>query len=224
MKKINFDDFVNTYVDQTQNLTTFFNKDRDYFDLYKIDILKEITKGIKPKKILDFGCGIGLCLRFIIKKFNHSKIYAFDESKKSQAYAKKNYPKAKFLNSRNLKNQKYDIIFVSGVFHHVQIKKRKKLILELRKMLSEKGNIFITEHNPYNPVTRKIVSECAYDKDAILLKKSNLVNLLKSNDFKDFNTGYCLFFPEFLKFFRPLEKYIRWLPFGGQYFVSARKS
>ena len=68
MKKINFDDFVNTYVDQTQNLTTFFNKDRDYFDLYKIDILKEITKGIKPKKILDFGCGIGLCLRFIIKK------------------------------------------------------------------------------------------------------------------------------------------------------------
>ena len=37
-------------------------------------------------------------------------------------------------------------------------------------MLSEKGNIFITEHNPYNPVTRKIVSECAYDKDAILLK------------------------------------------------------
>ena len=165
-----------------------------------------------------------MCLRFIIKKFNHSKIYAFDESKKSQAYAKKNYPKAKFLNSRNLKNQKYDIIFVSGVFHHVQIKKRKKLISELRKMLSEKGNIFITEHNPYNPVTRKIVSECAYDKDAILLKKSNLVNLLKSNDFKDFNTGYCLFFPEFLKFFRPLEKYIRWLPFGGQYFVSARKS
>ena len=49
MKKINFDDFVNTYVDQTQTLTTFFNKDRDYFDLYKIDILKEITKGIKQK-------------------------------------------------------------------------------------------------------------------------------------------------------------------------------
>ena len=68
-KKINFDDFVNTYVDQTQTLTTFFNKDRDYFDLYKIDILKEITKGIKPKKNSRFW------LRYrIVLKIYHKKI------------------------------------------------------------------------------------------------------------------------------------------------------
>ena len=67
-------------------------------------------------------------------------------------------------------------------------------------MLSEKEIYLLLNIIHMNPVTRKIVSECAYDKDAILLKKSNLVNLLKSNDFKDFNTGYCLFFPEFLKF------------------------
>jgi len=35
--------------------------------------------------------------------------------------------------------------------------------------------------------------------------------------------SYCLFFPQQLAALRPLEKYLRWLPMGGQYFVCASK-
>ena len=223
MKRINFDDFVDSYLDQTQSQTKFFNKDRDYFDLYKVNILKEVNKNFRPKKILDFGCGIGLCLRFIIREFKNSKIYAYDESQKSQAFAKKSYQGINFLNNKNLEKNKYDIIFISGVLHHVQVAKRKRLILRLNKMLNKNGKIFITEHNPYNPITRKIVSECEYDKDASLLKKKLLFKLLKSNKFNVVTSGYYLFFPQLLNFLRPLEKLLRWLPLGGQYFVFAKK-
>ena len=34
-------------------------------------------------------------------------------------------------------------------------------------------------------------------------------------------SSYCLFFPQQLAALRPLEKYLRWLPMGGQYFVCA---
>ena len=223
MTRINFDNFVESYITQTQKQTIFFNKERDYFDLYKVNLLKEINTS-RPNKILDFGCGIGLCLRFLVKTFKSSKIYAHDESKKSQAFAKKKYHGVYFLNKNQLEKHKYDIIFISGVFHHVQIEKRKKLISKLNRMLNKNGNIFITEHNPYNPITQKIVSECEYDKDAQLLKRKNLFNLLKSNNFSIKNSGYYLFFPEFFKFFRPVEKYLRWLPLGGQYFIFAKKS
>ena len=33
-------------------------------------------------------------------------------------------------------------------------------------------------------------------------------------------TGYCLFFPGPLAALRPLEKFLGWLPLGGQYYVA----
>ncbi len=37
-------------------------------------------------------------------------------------------------------------------------------------------------------------------------------------------SSYCLFFPQQLSALRPFEKYLRWLPIGGQYFVCAGRS
>ena len=44
-------------------------------------------------------------------------------------------------------------------------------------MLKNDGQLIIFEHNPLNPITRKIVKECEYDEDAILLtpKKNKYV-------------------------------------------------
>ena len=48
----------------------------------------------------------------------------------------------------------------------------------LYQRLAPGGAIVIFENNPFNPVTRKIVNDCPYDKDAILLKPSKLKTLL----------------------------------------------
>jgi hypothetical protein len=90
-------------------------------------------------------------------------------------------------------------------------------------MLKDKGIFFIFEHNPYNPVTRKIVKDCIWDADAILLKTKETVSLTEDKGFKLKDKKYTLFFPAYLSGFRFLEKYMGFLPLGGQYYIIAEK-
>lgn len=85
------------------------------------------------------------------------------------------------------------------------------------------GLIFVFEHNPYNPVTQKIVSNCPYDEDAVLLKPSELNGLLREGGLEVKEQQFSLFFPQWLKLALPLERYLGWLPLGGQYWIKARR-
>jgi hypothetical protein len=93
----------------------------------------------------------------------------------------------------------------------------------LHKNLNQGGELFIFEHNPYNPLTRRIVNNCEFDDDAILLTAREIKSRLLQSKFRFLQTHYTLFFPGFLSKLRFLEKYMEWLPLGGQYFVHAIK-
>jgi hypothetical protein len=82
----------------------------------------------------------------------------------------------------------------------------------------------VFEHNPFNPVTRRIVNTCPYDADAVLLKPSELIGLLRQAQLIPSNQAYCLFIPPKFSSLAPLERYLQWLPLGGQYWVSANHS
>jgi hypothetical protein len=81
------------------------------------------------------------------------------------------------------------------------------------------------EHNPLNPLTKYLVRTCVFDKDAKLLKNSYAIRLLKYNDFKILVKKFIIFFPRkgVLSKVIFLEKYLQWLPLGGQYFIVAKK-
>lgn len=220
MKKDIFDDYVYSYELITQKNLFFFNKKRKYFDQYKIDIIKK--KISTPDKILDFGSGIGLATSLFIRNFKKSKIFAFDTSKKSLEFLKKKNPKIN-INKINVFKNKYDLITVFGVFHHIPVKKRIKNLKLLFSLLKSSGKIFIFEHNPYNPITRNIVNNCPYDIGVKLITMKNFIKISRQNNFKIIDKGYCLFFPEFLKFFRKYEYFLKWLPLGGQYYIELSK-
>jgi hypothetical protein len=50
---------------------------------------------------------------------------------------------------------------------------------------------------------------------------SETIERMRDAHLKIDKSSYCLFFPQQLAAFRPFEKYLRWLPMGGQYFVCA---
>lgn len=63
------------------------------------------------------------------------------------------------------------------------------------------------------------------DKGVSLVRKSTLIKLFKnSNTNLYIDYGYSMFFPDSLNFFRPIERYLRWLPLGAQYYVNFRLS
>ena len=94
---------------------------------------------------------------------------------------------------------------------------------ELSKFISPAADLIVFEHNPYNPVTRRIVNNCPYDADAVLLKPRELRQLLTAGGFQVLAQGYCLFIPPAFKSLLWLEPRLEWLPLGGQHWVRAQR-
>lgn len=225
-EKIDFDQYAQDYEKILKNQLNFFDGNTDYFAEYKVQtICEQIQK--RPQNILEYGCGTGRNLRFLIKMFPGSNIYGCDISQKSLAIASRNAPGAHlFQNSTNDKDEHiehFDLIFLAGVMHHIPPSSRANSLSLLKKWLNRNGEMFVFEHNPYNPVTRHLVNSCPYDKDAVLLEPKELKSLFLKHGFKILSIKYALFFPSFLKRLRPLEKRLAYLPLGGQYYIQTIK-
>ena len=220
-KKINFDNYADNYKDYITKSLGNLENNLNYYHLKKSEILKK-ELGYQPKKILDLGCGVGTMLELLIKSFQGSTFYAYDESKKSMDYIKKKFPKINHLDNLET-NEKFDLIFISAVVHHVKSGDRDDLFRNIYNLLSPNGVMFVFEHNPYNPVTLKMVTNCEFDADAELIKKNDLINLCKKNNFKIIKSGYIHFFPSKLSFLFKLESYLKWFFLGAQYFCLFKK-
>ncbi len=220
-KSVNFDDFSTNYEDKI--LKSFGNIDNNvsYYHSGKAKIAKRELAS-DPNKILDFGCGIGSMLKFLKENFKNSEFYAFDESLKSLEHIKLNYPDVNCLYDLNT-IEKFDLIILSNVIHHVKSSERNNFFKKIYNLLDDNGKLLIFEHNPYNPITLRVVANCEFDIDAELIKKKNLIKLCNENNFQLQKSGYIHFFPSKLKFFFNLERYLKWFFLGAQYFCIFRK-
>jgi len=191
----------------------------EYYSTYKVLILKKYIPN--ANRILEFGCGIGRNLPYLIEAYPQAQLYGYDISHKSLQIAQENNPQVKFIYEiRELENMVnfFDVIFVAGVYHHVPPDERDFVTLLIYKILQHHGKVIIFEHNPYNPITRKLVRECEFDKDAILLTRNELIKLFLERQFKLVKSDYTLFLPPILGFLNFIEKFMGFLPLGGQYY------
>ncbi|MBE9541785.1 MAG: class I SAM-dependent methyltransferase [Proteobacteria bacterium] len=223
MAKVDFDEYAENYNEILEGQLAFFDKENDYFSEYKVSHVKDILNST-PASILEYGCGIGRNLRFFQKYFAGSRIYACDVSEKSLDIAQKNNPGVNFFKvGEEPEEEGFDLVFVAGVFHHVSVKDRSGVAEHISSVLSKDGRVCIFEHNPYNPLTRWLVSTCPFDEDAVLLKPSELKDLLQTSGMKVQPVEYTLFFPNFLKWLRPFERWLTKLPLGGQYLITGKR-
>ena len=117
----------------------------------------------------------------------------------------------------------FDFTAAVCVYHHVIPDLRPSLTAELRRVLKPGGWCAIIEHNPYNPVTRLIVSRTPVDAGVSLLRPPETCRLLRSSGFRVDAPWYFLYCPERLyRQFGGLESVLRRMPLGGQYAVFAR--
>jgi trans-aconitate methyltransferase len=172
--------------------------------------------------VLDFGCGIGRSIKYLREIFPEADIVGCDPSAQSLSIARQENPDCKFVSTDELnETNKFDLIIASCVFHHIPPADRQMAIRYCYSRLNRGGHFVIFEHNPINPVTRWMVKTCPFDTDAILLSMRETVDRMHEARLNINENNYCLFFPKQLAALRPLEKYLGWLPMGGQYFVCA---
>jgi ubiquinone/menaquinone biosynthesis C-methylase UbiE len=223
-----FDHFANDYRKiHNQNLK-LSGVTSDYFSEHKIQILKENEK-IDSINFLDFGCGDGNSAIHFSKYFPKSSYTGIDVSSESINIASlKSTDNLNFQTFDGIKipfdDNFFDIVFTACVFHHIDFKLHENLFKEIFRVLKPGGKFYIFEHNPWNPITRHMVNTCPFDEDAVLLYP-NYTNKTLNSIFYNHKTNFILFFPR-QKLFKPfikLEKFLKKIPFGGQYFTITQK-
>lgn len=195
-----------------------------YFAEYKIALTASLLKGKSVSRILDFGCGAGRSFPYFERYFPDAELWGYDVSTASLDMAARRTPGARlFSDWQDAADMHFDAIVAANVFHHIPPGQRLQALLQCRAALAEGGEMFVFEHNPYNPVTRRIFERCPFDADAEMISLKTLLDLSGKAGFGDEKHGYTLFFPRPLAFLRGLEPMLKFLPLGAQYYVRMAK-
>lgn len=226
-----FDGLAQTYDQEHRNNIAIAGEEPAYYSEYKVrDLFGEKMRYLPSQlvNVLDFGCGIGNSIPFLLSYFQECSLTLADVSLKSMEVARKRtgLNESAFVHiseSIPLEDVSQDIVFSSCVFHHIQPEKRVFWLSELYRVTRYGGMMLIYEHNPLNPLTRYTVNNCPFDKNAVLLRAYELKQLVRRAGWYDPMVNYRVFFPSFFKLFRPLERYLKGVPLGAQYYVLARK-
>ena len=192
-----------------------------YFAEYKARCLERL--GVPgTARILDYGCGIGNLLVHLAERF--ATVHGYDPSPESLALARDRVPKATLHESRKaLPAGAFDAVVLANVLHHVPPEARAELVAGLAPLLVPGGRLFVFEHNPYNPLTRRAVAACEFDADAVLLAPKEVKRLLLGAGLADVRLDFIVFFPRVLAAFRFLEPALAWLPAGAQTLTVATR-
>ncbi len=223
-----FDKFANSYrAEQTKYLGPT-GENSLYFAQLKAQKLQEwVQKHLPyiPNKILDFGCGDGAMTLEVKKLFPNTSLYGVDPSSESIDLAKKTVPTGFFYTSGGttlsfFESNMFDVIYCAGVFHHIPFNEHADYFKELYRLLRQGGLLVLFELNPLNLGTQFIFIGHPMETNAKMLTpwyaKKITQTMYRETIF------YC-FFPKFLRFLRPIEKWLTKLPFGGLYATIAQK-
>ena len=190
----------------------------------------------RTKTFLDYGCGTGRVGQEFYRYFDKSWNYVgVDPSSACINAAEQDYfaksrelfkvPLFLTLESWNQNMAPCDLILAACVFHHISPDQRPFILGQLWKVLKPKGAIIIWEHNPWNPITRRVVKDCPFDRDACLFSASEM-NRLWQKTISTGRTGFrfVTFFPGILRKLKPTERVLGWLPLGGQWVFWGMKN
>lgn len=186
-----------------------------------LDVLSAHVGDPKRLRVLDIGCGIGLVDTELESKV--ALLCGADMSRGSLDFARARAPATCFAlydgATLPFRDAAFDAAFASSVVHHVPPAARPTFMAEMLRLVVPGGVAILIEHNPLNPVTRRIVSRCAFDADAVLLRCREAAGLLAGAGAPMAGRRYIGFSPLRHALVERAERIVGWLPIGAQYCV-----
>lgn len=178
-----------------------------------------------PARVMDFGCGVGTAIPFLLRAFPGCKVVGVDVSAESIIHARDQYldERVSFSLLSELSANDFDLVYASGVVHHISPSQRAEVFEFILERLRPGGVLAVSEHNPWNPATRYLVRTCPFDEDAKLLRPAKTRRLLETAGFEVLAIDFVNFFVGPLRRLRPIEPWLAWLPLGAQYMALARR-
>jgi 2-polyprenyl-3-methyl-5-hydroxy-6-metoxy-1,4-benzoquinol methylase len=223
MRLAEFDEYAANYEQLVSESVRISGESSDYFAAYKADYIARKIAPAPGTSLLDYGCGVGRLSTHLKKRLPGTRVDGFDVSKSSVGQAESSLlSQGTFTTDQNELLAAYDVIVLANVLHHVRPDERYALLKRISSRLAEGGKIVVFEHNPLNPLTRRAVADCVFDKGVELLPSREVRDYFR-RDFEHVSQDYIVFFPRSLSLLRPVEKYLGWCPVGAQYTVVASR-
>lgn len=230
MHKAEFDKFADEYYVLHQKNIRHSGESPEFFAEYKIRDIFELlmNQTQNPRRILDFGAGIGTSVPHFRRFFPDASLTCLDVSEKSLEVGRSRFPGlADFQSFDGIRipspDNAFDLVFAACVFHHIPRSAYFGLLREWLRVLKPGGTAVIFEHNPLNPLTVHAVNTCPFDENAELIRGTSLRKEMQKAGFQGVGLRYRLFMPGALRALRPLERWLYRCPLGAQYFVHATK-
>lgn len=218
-----------TYRDAVEEAISFSGARLDLFTRIKADLLLEVaSKHVSaPERLafLDVGCGPGETDSFL--KNQVGSLTGVDVSSGMVERARRRNPWAEYRGYQAgepipYDDGSYDVCFAICVLHHVPLEQRHDLVAEMKRLCRPGGLLVLLEHNPLNPLTRKAVHGCEFDRGVTLLSRRATARLLGEVGLVP-RGRYIEFFPRDSELLRRIEARLGWLPLGAQYAVIAKR-
>jgi SAM-dependent methyltransferase len=175
-------------------------------------------------EVIDIGCGVANSHPLLAERIG--RLAGVDVSKACIARAADQNPRNEYQVYDGVSLPYPDASFNAAsavcVFHHVPVANRVRLARDIRRVLRPGGLFAIFEHNPLNPMTMHVVNNCEFDKDAILLRRSETEVLLKDAGFDHVDTRFILTVPAKGLILRKIDAFFAKVPLGAQYFTVGR--
>jgi ubiquinone/menaquinone biosynthesis C-methylase UbiE len=200
----------------------------DYFTkvkaAYLLDIIADAFGAARKVDLIDIGCGIGNYHPSLSPRVG--RLAGVDVSADCIETARRRNGAVEYatFDGRILPypDDSFDVAIAICVLHHVPVTDRPGLLNEVRRTLRPNGRLVIFEHNPSNPLTMRVVNNCEFDKNAVLLKRSECERLLNESGFSDVTSKFILTAPSFGRFTRKIDSMFSSLSFGAQYYTIGK--
>ena len=223
--KAHFDSYNQTYDATVNSAIAFSGLKVDFFTKakahYLVRILTERFGDISRIELLDVGCGIGNLHPFLTKAVGRT--VGVDVSSDCIATARERNPSVDYRlyegNRLPFADASFDVALTICVMHHVPPADWPLFARELRRVVKPRGVGLVFEHNPYNFLTRYVVSSCEFDKDAVLLNGGTAKRVLTEAGFSDVVVRHILSIPAASQSLLQVDKLFGRLPFGAQYYA-----
>jgi len=233
MSGADFDKYAGDYRDIINRVSKISGEQFEFFIQLRVGLMKERlaekSGRLDAMRILDFGCGTGTTEMYLKNFFPGALIYALDSSAESICVARKmSLGDVTFVHSEGFElpfpDGFFDLIYSNGTYHHIEPAHHGKFLREMYRVCRYGGDFFIFENNPRNPLMMRAMKKNPFDAGAIVVYPQWLREMTVSAGFACKEIGYYFFFPRILRSLRRVEKWLRKIPLGAQYFIWGIKT
>jgi SAM-dependent methyltransferase len=221
-----FDAYSSSYDDEVNRSLAFTGLKVDYFTQVKAGYLIDLLHGhfgqTAGLDLVDVGCGVGNYHSLLGSRLR--SLSGADLSAECLAVAEQRNPGVAYRQYDGGRlpfgDDQFDAAVTICVMHHVPPAQWPAFAAEMRRVVRPGGLVTVFEHNPLNPLTRRVVSNCDFDADAVLLTQRRVRQLLAGAGLQRVRSRAILSLPTMGAISRKLDLALGRLGLGAQYFAT----